>query len=657
MGTPGRTLRRLLVANRGEIARRIMRTCRAMGIATVAVFSDPDADAPFVHDADTAVALGGAAPSESYLRADALIDAARRAGADAVHPGYGFLAESADFAAACVEAGLTWVGPAPETIAAMGSKIEAKRRMRDAGVPVLADAAPDDDVAGTVGFPLLVKASAGGGGRGMRIVRDATELPGALDSARHEAEAAFGDGTLFCERYLDAPRHVEIQILGDAHGRVVSLFERECSIQRRHQKILEESPSVAVDEALRERMGEAAVRAGEAIGYVSAGTVEFLLAADGRFYFLEVNTRLQVEHPVTEALTGLDLVRCQLEVAQGEPLGPGASEPRREGHAIEVRLCAEDPARDFLPVTGALSRFRMPSTVRCDSGVEGGSVVSVHYDSLLAKVIAHAPTRIEAARTLARALRAAEIHGLRTNRELLVRALEHDEFLAGATDTGFLERHDPAQLGAPLLDASQEARHAAAAALAAQAARRDEAPVLGALPSGWRNNPSIDQQVSFTGAREEEIAIAYRFDRDGALVSLCAGGEELAGARLYACSADRVDLEADGVRRTYRVRRTGKRHQVNSALGQADLCELERFPVAGRDAPAGSLVSPMPGAVTRVAARAGEHVEAGAVLVVIEAMKMEQEMLAPAAGTVSEVRVAPGVQVETGAVLAVVEAD
>ncbi|MFY9470309.1 MAG: biotin carboxylase N-terminal domain-containing protein, partial [Solirubrobacterales bacterium] len=469
-------MRALLIANRGEIALRIIRTAREMGIATIAVFSEPDADAPFVDAADSSVALGGNTAAESYLRGEAIIDAARRAGADAVHPGYGFLAENAEFAQAVEDAGLTWVGPSPAAITAMGSKIEAKRRMEAAGVPVL----PGRTVSGVegealreaaeqVGYPLLVKASAGGGGKGMRIVKSAAEVEDAVAAARREAAAAFGDEAVFLERFVEAGRHVEIQIFGDSHGSVVSLFERECSIQRRYQKILEESPSTAVDDALRRQMGDAAVAAGRELSYSGAGTVEFILAPSGEFFFLEVNTRLQVEHPVTEAITGLDLVRLQLLVAAGEPLPAEATDPRRAGHAIEVRLYAEDPASEFLPQTGTLARIELPGDVRVDSGVRDRSEVSVYYDPMLAKVIAHAPSRQEAARRLAAALRRAKLHGVTTNRDFLVRLLEHPEFLDGSTDTAFLDRHDPAQLGAPLIGDSAARLFAAAAALAARA--------------------------------------------------------------------------------------------------------------------------------------------------------------------------------------------
>ncbi len=488
----------LLIANRGEIAARIIRTAHALGIATVAVYSDPDAEAPYVTLADQAVRLPGAAPADTYLRGDLIIAAAAATSADAVHPGYGFLSENAAFARACADAGLIFVGPSPGTIQAMSDKIAAKATMAAAGVPVLPGVTVEDDgehdAAAQVGFPLLVKAAFGGGGRGMRLVSDPAQLAGAVGAARREAAAAFGDGTVFLERYVPDPRHVEVQILGDAHGDVVHLFERECSIQRRYQKIVEESPSPAVDGELRAALTKAAVTAGRAAGYTGAGTVEFVLDRDGSFYFLEMNTRLQVEHPVTEAVTGLDLVELQLRVAEGEPLPPEVREAAITGHAIEVRLYAEDVPAGFLPVTGTLHRFAIPSGpgLRVDTGFRDGSAVSPHYDAMLAKVIAHGRSRADAARRLARALRDAQIHGLTTNRDLLVAILREPEFLAGATDTGYLTRHQPAALagsgaGSGAAPGPATARHALVAALARQVVNRAAAPVLGTLPSGWRN--------------------------------------------------------------------------------------------------------------------------------------------------------------------------
>jgi acetyl/propionyl-CoA carboxylase alpha subunit len=645
-------IRRLLVANRGEIAVRVFRTAREMGIATVAVYSEPDASAAFVRAADVAAPIGGRTPGESYLRGDAVIEAALRAGADAVHPGYGFLSENADFAASVIAAGLTWVGPPPEAIAAMGSKLEAKRMMADAGVPTLpwAESAAD---AGTVGFPLLVKASAGGGGRGMRVVRSGAELDEAVAAAAREAGAAFGDATVFMERYVDAPRHIEIQVFADTHGNVVSLFERECSIQRRHQKIVEESPSPAVSPELRRRMGDAAVAAARAVGYVGAGTVEFVVDKAGEFAFLEMNTRLQVEHPVTELVTGLDLVRLQLLVAQGAELPPEALTPRLDGHAIEVRLYAEDPESGFLPGTGTLRSFDLDPSVRVDSGFETGDVVSPYYDPMLAKVVGFGATRAEAAAVLARSLRRSRVHGVITNRDLLVRILEEDEFLAGGTDTAYLDRHDPAALGRPLLgDAGAAAgQHAAVAALALQVRNRTAANAWGRLPSGWRNNPSQPQRVTLS-RREVDTVVEYTFGRDG--VSVTADGVAL-DIDIHAIDATRVDATIDGVRRTFHVAIGDATIDVDSDLGSSEHAVRPRLPEPSEHLAAGSLTAPMPGAVVRVLVAVGDGVTVGQPLVVLEAMKMEHTVAAPAAGTVATVSVTTGQQVDAGTVLVVVD--
>ena len=654
---------KLLVANRGEIASRVLRTCRAMGVATVAVFSDPDADAPFVAEADEAVALGGATPAESYLRGEAIIEAAVRTGADAIHPGYGFLAENADFARACRKHGLTFVGPPPEAIAAMGDKLEAKRLAGAVGVPVLPGIEVTDldgdalrAVADEIGWPVLVKAAFGGGGVGMRLLREPGELAEAVAAARRQAGAAFAGDAVFLERYVERPRHVEVQILGDLDGHVVQLFERDCSIQRRHQKLVEECPSPAVDTELRRRLAAAAVAVGQAIGYVGAGTVEFLLTPQGEFLFLEVNTRLQVEHPVTEAVTGLDLVRLQLLLAAGEPLPAEVRRARISGHAIEARLYAEDPRRDFLPAAGRLHRFRIEQRpgLRVDAGVRDGSVVGVHYDPLLAKVIAHAPSRAEAAALLAAALATARIHGLVSNRDLLVRVLRHEAFLAGETDTHFLERYQADELGMPLAGAAAERLAAAAAALAAQAGRRAAAPVLGGIPSGWRNNPSQPQRVTFDG-EHGEVEVAYRFHRGG--VDLELDGGALAGVRLWHCGPDLVDLEAEGVRRRFEVQRRGAEHFVDSPLGPVALRERPRFPETAGAVERGSLTSPLPGVVRRVTAAAGDRVAAGTVLVVVEAMKTEHRVATPHPGVVRELLVAEGQQIDAGVPLAVVDAD
>jgi acetyl/propionyl-CoA carboxylase alpha subunit len=655
------TIKKILIANRGEIARRIMRTCRAMGIATVAVCSDADRDAPFVREADEVVPLGGTRPAESYLRGDAIIAAALKTGTDAIHPGYGFLSENADFAKACEVAGITFIGPTAAVIAAMGSKIEAKKRMQAADVPLLPTIEVRNQAADKVlkqvellGWPVLVKASAGGGGRGMRIARGPEGFAGLLEAARQESLSAFGDGTLFVEPYVEGARHIEIQVFGDTHGNVTHLFERECSIQRRHQKIIEESPSVVLDEQLRAAMTSAAVRGAKAIDYVNAGTFEFLLTPERKFYFLEVNTRLQVEHPVTELLTGLDLVRLQILVAAGEPLPPEVFQARSSGHAIEARLCAEDPQQDYRPAAGTLHRFEIPTAagVRVDAAIDESAVVSPYYDSMLAKVIVHAPTRTEAAKRLSRALAQARIHGLRTNRELLVRVLDHPDFLSGDTDTHFLERHDPAALAAPLADASTERLHAAAATLASQAHNRTSTTVLASAPSGWRNNPSQLQSVRYQG-EAGEILVEYAFQRDD--LHLRVASEPLPNVRCVSATPTLVRLEVDGIERAYTVERAGDTYYVDSPLGSSTLVELPRFPLPEDAAVAGSLVAPLPGVVNHVKVQSGDVVSAGDVLLVIDSMKMLHEISAPAGGTVTEIRVEAGSQVDAGAVLVVIE--
>jgi acetyl/propionyl-CoA carboxylase alpha subunit len=648
------SIRSILVANRGEIARRVFRTAREMGISTVAVYSDADAAMPFVGEADAAVRLPGNAPAETYLRGDLIVAAAQAAGADAIHPGYGFLSENAEFARRVVAAGLTWIGPPPDAIDAMGSKLGAKRMMRDAGVPTLPWSETVEG-ASEVGFPLLVKASAGGGGRGMRIVREASELAEAVEAASREAAGAFGDATVFCERYLEGPRHIEVQVFADSHGNVVSLFERECSIQRRHQKIVEEAPSPAVSPELRASLGEAAVAAARAVGYVGAGTVEFVMAPDSSYAFLEMNTRLQVEHPVTELITGLDLVRLQILVAAGDPLPAEALSPSIDGHAIEVRLYAEDAPNGFLPVTGTLREFAIADGVRSDSGVESGSVVSPYYDAMIAKVIAHAPSRTEAAGRLAAALRASRLHGVTTNRDLLVRILGEPEFLAGGTDTAYLDRHDPAVLGVSLLDSVMAQRaHLAAAALALQAVNRAADPVWSRLPSGWRNNPSESQRLVLSDGAVER-AVGYRLGR-GSAVALEVDGEPLA-VDLHHVTPAEVDASFDGVRRRISVAVSPDRRtvDVDSSLGSSSYTVVPRFADPSESAAVGSLVAPMPGSVVRVLVEVGIAVGKGEALLVLEAMKMEHTVVSPTEGTVSEVRVSAGQQVDAGAVLVVVD--
>ncbi|WP_188187675.1 ATP-binding protein [Nonomuraea sp. SYSU D8015] len=618
---------RLLVANRGEIARRVFRTCRSLGISTVAVFSDPDADAPHVTEADLAVRLRGAHPAETYLAVDAVIAACRTSGADAVHPGYGFLSENAAFARAVLAAGLTWVGPPPAAIEAMGSKIAAKRLMAEAGVPVL----PSFDVASPGEFPLLVKASAGGGGRGMRIVREVGELAREVASARREAEAAFGDPAVFAEPLLERARHVEVQVLADAHGTVWALGERECSVQRRHQKVVEECPSPGTSAELRARLCEAAIRAARKIGYVGAGTVEFLVKGD-RVAFLEMNTRLQVEHPVTELVYGVDLVRLQLEVAEGSALPPVPPPP--SGHAMEVRLYAEDAG--YLPQSGVLRRFEVTGNVRVDAGVESGSVVSPYYDAMLAKVIAYGSCRAEAVRKLVAALRGARLHGLTTNRDLLLKILTNPAFGAGDTHTGFLGPDGPVQPDHG--EERPDELSTLAAALAVAAANRRRAPVLAGLPSGWRNVRSEPRRAHF-----KEAEIVYDPLPDGVTT--------------ISAEPDKVVLERDGVRHTFAIARYDEDGPVyvDHADGHTELTPLPRLPEPAEHVAPGSLLAPMPGSVLRVEVEAGDRVEKGQSVLVLEAMKMEHRIAAPADGVVRGVHVEKGQQVEAGAVLAIIE--
>ncbi len=681
MSTPGSTpvttpvsIRKLLIANRGEIASRIIRTARAMDIATVAVFSDPDAGLPYVQQADEAVRLPGSVPADTYLRGEALLAAAAATGADAVHPGYGFLSENAGFARACAAAGLTFVGPTPEAIEAMGSKTAAKELMAAAGVPVLPGAVFDDGAdpdpaelrkaAEDIGFPVLVKAAYGGGGRGMRIVASADEIAGAVASARREAASAFGNGTVFLERFVESPRHIEVQIFGDQAGTVMHLFERECSIQRRYQKIIEEAPSPAVGDELRTGLCRAAVAAGQAIGYIGAGTVEFVLDASGRFYFLEVNTRLQVEHPVTELITGLDLVRLQLEIAAGRPLPPQVTGADFTGHAIEARLYAEDVPAGYLPVSGDVYTLEIDAAdgLRVDAGFASGTRVSTFYDSMLAKVIGYGPTRDDARRVLAAALSRARLHGVVTNRDLLVGVLREPEFAAGQIDTGYLDRHRPEELNPRHPQAGPV--HLLGVALAGQVWRRAEAPVLGSLPSGWRNNPSGPQRASYELDGQPAEA-SYRFGREGLHAAVAGvdgaavGDVVLHGTRPAPAPAGlarvQIDLEVGGVRRVIDVTQAGRTFYVDSALGHSVVTEADRFPDPAATAQAGSLLAPMPGTVVRVEAAVGDLVEAGAVILAIEAMKMEHAIHAPARGIVTELPLSVGAQVDSGSVLAVLE--
>lgn len=626
----------LLVANRGEIARRILRGARLRGLRTVAVFVDADQDAPFVHEADESRRL-----ATSYLDVDALVEAAAASGAEAVHPGYGFLAESAEFAARVEGAGLIWVGPSATVIAALGDKVEAKRLAIEAGVPTL-PATEDSAKADEVGFPLLVKAAAGGGGKGMRIVERAEDLDEALAAARREARSAFGDDRVFLERYVRRARHVEVQILGDRYGALVHLGERDCSVQRRHQKLIEESPSPAVDDATRAALGAAALALAGSVGYQSAGTVEFLLDDEtGEFYFLEVNTRLQVEHPVTEAVTGVDLVGEQLRLAAGEPLGYDQSMISFHGHAIEARLCAEDPEAGFLPATGHLRVFEPAAEpgVRVDSGVAAGTLVSVAFDPLLAKFIAHAPTRAEAASRLARALERLHLGGVVTNRDFLAGVLREAHFLAGEATTDYLERFGlpPSRLS------DDDVRFAACAgALWLQGERRAQARVLASLPSGWRN-ARLPHQLVTLRHHEHVIEVRYQARRDGTF-DLAEQGE----ARVHALDARSIDVSVNARRSSLRVSHVDDALDVQVPQGTVSFVIVERFESPETIEVAGGLHAPMPGVILDVRVKEGERVEAGQTLVIMEAMKMEHVISAPHGGVVREVLTARGQQVDRG---------
>ncbi|MDO3339951.1 acetyl/propionyl/methylcrotonyl-CoA carboxylase subunit alpha [Mycobacteroides abscessus] len=670
----------VLVANRGEIARRVFATCRKLGLGTVAVYSDADADSPHVSEADAAVHLPGTSSAETYLRGELIIAAAKATGADAIHPGYGFLSENADFARAVADAGLTWIGPPVAAIESMGSKIESKKLMDAAGVPVLGQL--DPETVTTAQLPVLVKASAGGGGRGMRIVSELDKLPAEIAAAQREAQSAFGDPTVFCERYLGTGRHIEVQVMADAHGTVWAVGERECSIQRRHQKVIEEAPSPLVTriDGMRERLFQASRTAAAAIGYVGAGTMEFLATEDGEFFFLEMNTRLQVEHPVTECTTGLDLVALQIQVADGGTLP--AEPPAIQGHSIEARLYAENPAAGWQPQSGTVRRFDIPGAtaefhlpghpgrngVRLDSMIETGaevegrplrgSTVSVHYDPMLAKVITVAPTRTEAARLLASTLERARIHGLTTNRDLLVNVLRHPAFLDGDTDTSFLDKHGLDTLARPLADEAAHQYSALAAALADAAANRAAAVACAAVPSGWRNlrGPSSGFQTKEFVAGDSTVRVRYRLTRTGLELD---GASDTAWPTIELVSAtpEHVALVIDGVRRGFDVANYGDTVDIDSPLGPVALTVVPRFTDPSTEVAAGSLIAPMPGVVLRLGAAVGDAVTAGTPIVWLEAMKMEHTIVAHADGVVEILNVEPGQQVELGTVLAQLAAE
>ncbi|WP_333908577.1 acetyl/propionyl/methylcrotonyl-CoA carboxylase subunit alpha [Solicola gregarius] len=649
----------MLVANRGEIARRVMHTCRTLGIETVAVFSDADTDAPFVVEADIAVRLPGEAAADTYLRGDRIVDAAKSSGADAIHPGYGFLSENAEFAQAVLDAGLTWIGPDPKTIEQMGSKVRAKEIMSAAGVPVL--------TAESGRYPMLVKASAGGGGRGMRVVDGPAELDSAIAAAEAEAEAAFGDGTVFVEPYLPTARHIEVQVLADRHGTCWVLGERDCSIQRRHQKVVEETPAPGISDDVRTRLRDAARAAVAAVDYVGAGTVEFLVK-DEVVSFLEMNTRLQVEHPVTECVWGVDLVELQIAVAEDRalssrfgPKGPvssgetGRSGPNLgDGHAIEVRVYAEDPADDWRAQTGTVrafefaadTRFEVPRSygVRVDSAVEPGSEIGIHYDPMLAKVVAWAPDRGQTIRMLRGALRHARVHGVRTNLELLGAILSDDDFVTGRVHTRLLDDRLE-QWTEPRRSSGELHRYAVAAALVQAHSAHGAARVQSRIPAAYRNVPSQSRTRTYV-IGDESIEIAYASERGRFVVD---------GVEVVHVDEHGVRLRHNGVRESYDVTVDGDAVYVDGPTGPLDLRTVPRFTDPAETVAEGSLLAATPASVAVVAVATGDEVQKGQTVVVLEAMKMQHTVSAPTDGVVAAIEVAAEQQVEAGAVLAVID--
>ncbi len=655
-----KSFRKILIANRGEIALRVMRSCREMGVETVAVYSDADADSPYVRFADEAVHIGAAPAKESYLRIEKIVDAARRTGADAIHPGYGFLSENAEFAESCAAVGVVFIGPPPAAIRAMGFKSSARRLAAEAGASVVPGYDGENQTVENlraqmikIGSPVLIKASAGGGGKGMRVARDESAIDEAVEAARREAEKAFGDDSLLLEKYIEGARHVEVQILGDAYGNLVHLFERDCSLQRRHQKIVEECPSPAVNDELRRKMGETAVNIGRAIGYTNAGTVEFILAPSGEFYFIEVNTRLQVEHPVTEMVTGFDLVKLQIEIAEGRPLPFTQADLKTEGHAIEARLYAEDPANDFLPSTGKILDLRLPviEDVRIDAGIESGMEIGIHYDPMLAKLIARGKSRDEAIRKLIYALRQSSIQGLQTNRDFLIRLLDHQDFRQGRAHTGFVAEHMAELLADddPLLNRDS----LVAAALYLQNQWRTSDALLAEFPPSYRNNPYRDPSIRFqiggadvevswrrTGAGGYELKI---FDSTVRAQVLSSAPEGASGV---------VRIEIDGLQRAFKITGAGDNLYVNSSLGSRVIKLPPRHPMRHAAPEQGSASSPMPGKVLKILVEVGQKVSAGDPLIILEAMKMEHTMRAAAPGVVESILVSDGEVVRPGQLLA-----
>jgi propionyl-CoA carboxylase alpha chain len=668
-----RPITRLLIANRGEIAVRVARTAHRLGIDTVGVYSDSDANALHVDSVDTAIALGGHTAAESYLRGDAIIAAALRTGADAIHPGYGFLAENAAFARGVANAGLIWVGPTPDQITLLGDKIASKKAAIEAGVPTtpiyeIVDGAIPDGIS----MPALVKAASGGGGRGMRIVRTADDLADAIVSAGREATAAFGDGTVFIEPYIERGRHIEVQIMGDQHGTVIHLGERECSIQRRNQKIVEESPSAGISPATRASVLDGALALARHVGYESAGTVEFLVgdgASDSAtINFLEVNTRLQVEHPVTEAVTGFDLVEMQLRVASGQPLGATQNEVVVSGHAIEIRVVAEDPSAGWLPSTGTITAFEIGHGVRVDTGFRAGAEITPNYDSLLAKVIAHAPTRSESARRLARALRVSQVTGVRTNIAMAVATLAEPDFLAANTPTAYLDDH-PEVVSPPGLDGDEALALLLGAVFATEQRQRSTDRQNGFAPSGFRNLRTQGQRQTWVNAATgSETQIEYVIDNRAASVlvgawplptddgTLPADERQAVSVRLLERDAERHVIEADGRRTAIRHAIDGDSVRTRSAAGSAEWTLAPRFVVVeGLDA-GGGPTSPLPGTVIAVHVKVGQTVAPGDILVVVEAMKMEHKITAAIDATVIDVRFEVGDRVDQGELLVGLEA-
>ena len=638
------TFHKLLIANRGEIACRIIKSAHDMGISCVAVYVDADADSLFVKQADEAIRL-----SDSYLNSKEIISAAQSTGAQAIHPGYGFLSENAKFSRDVLKEGLIWVGPNSRVITSMGDKLKAKVLAEKAGVPTL-PMTTDPKKAGSIGFPVLIKAAAGGGGKGMRIVENKKDLKESILSAQREALSGFGDDRIFIERYVGSSRHIEIQILGDSHGNVVHLGERECSIQRRHQKIIEESPSPRVNREMRQAMGEAAVNLAKKLKYESAGTVEFLVDdKTGEFWFLEVNTRLQVEHPVTEGVTGKDLVYEQLRIARGEELGYEQDDVKWKGSSIEARLYAEDPSNDFLPATGQLIAYQPDANIeaRWDTGVEQGSVIGTDFDPMIAKVISTGKTRTDAANKLALALESLHIGGVITNRDFLVASLRSDEFHQGLTTSDFIEKVDP-QRKIPMVGETLKLV-SSVAALWIQGLNRNNSKTLNQIPSGWRNSRLPRQKLSFK-CLEEEVTITYQIRRDGSFDL-----NEGSIAKIFNWKKSGIDIEIDGQRFFSKVTKNNKVIVIHMPWGDAVLEILPRFVLPGSEVQAGGLIAPMPGKVIDLKVKVGSKVKKGETLVILEAMKMEHQVKASEDGKVSKLLIRKDDQLENGALLMVVD--